>query len=124
MHRVSMVPGAFGPEGANSGVKEGASQELRSGQKSEGWPLRGLGSISHLACLGNAGRGVCGGQNGREPSESSKPGITQGLGEHRKNNADDILKHNYPARPPQPQPAVIMLTDSEQSTNAGAVAFT
>lgn len=87
MHRVSMVPGAFGPEGANSRAKEGASRELRSGQKPEGWPLWGSGSISHLACSGNAGRGGlggCVGQNGREPSESSKPGITQGLGERGK----------------------------------------
>lgn len=48
--------------------------------------------------------GRCVGQNGREPSESSKPGITQGLGEHRKNNPDDILKHNYSARHPHPSP--------------------
>ena len=56
MHRVSMVPSAFGPEGANSRAKEGASRELRSGQKPEGWPLWGSGSISHLACSGVWGR--------------------------------------------------------------------
>ena len=66
MHRVSMVPSAFGPEGANSRAKEGASRELRSGQKPEGWPLWGSGSISHLACSGNAGRGGLGGVCGAE----------------------------------------------------------
>lgn len=44
--------------------------------------------------------GAGGGQSSGEQSESSKPGITQGLGERRKNNPDGILKHNYPLPPP------------------------
>lgn len=57
-HRVSMVPSAFGPEGANSRTKEGASRELRSGAEArKGGPPSGVGQHAHLACLGNAGRG-------------------------------------------------------------------
>lgn len=83
MHRVSMVPGAFGPEGANSRAKEGASRELRSGQKPEGWPLWGSGSISHLACSGNAGRGGLGGVWGRMAESRQNlpnPELPRGLG--------------------------------------------
>ena len=101
-----MARGAFGLAADSSRSKEGVFLNQPSpgrgcstaqGRSQKGGRSEGSGSISHLACLGNAGRGW--GQIGREPPESSKPGITQGLREHRKNNPDDILKHNYPACP-------------------------
>lgn len=117
-HRVRVARGAFGLAAARSSSKGGVFLNQPSpgrgcstaqGRSPKGGRSGGSGSISHLACLGNAGSGW--GQISREPPASCKPGITQGLREHRKNNPDDILKHNYPPRPlplPLPSPPLLL----------------